>query len=79
VTSPGRQDGERTIKESGDEMTKGFIFWLLMVIWLVLGTVTYWPYLGEHRYGLFGGNLMLFVLLALLGWKVFGPVVKSDS
>ena len=30
----------------------------------------------EGRYGIFGGNLLLFILLGLLGWRAFGPPLQ---
>lgn len=49
-------------------MSFGFLYWLLMIIWLALG-------LYDNRANLrpyIGGNLLLFVLLVLIGWRVFG-------
>jgi len=50
-------------------MSIGFVFWLLMILWLVLG-------LYSNRAALQGwlvrGDSLLFVLLFLIGWKVFG-------
>jgi len=43
-----------------------------MILWLLFGL--YWNR-GDFRsgnYGLVGGNLMLFIVLFLLGWQVFG-------
>lgn len=57
-------------------MPIGLLFWLLMVLWLVLGAVWIWPRDPEHRYA-FGGSLLLWVLLALLGWKVFGFALQG--
>jgi hypothetical protein len=48
-------------------MPLGLAFWILMLLWLVFGLWHAWP----NYYGL-GGNLLLFILLLLLGWKVFG-------
>lgn len=53
-------------------MTIGFLFWLLMILWLLFGlgvlAVAGAPW---------GGTLLLFILLFLLGWKVFGFVIKE--
>jgi hypothetical protein len=57
-------------------MPIGILFWVLMVIWLLFGL--YW-HRGDLRggsYGVVGGNLMLFVLLFLLGWKTFGFILQ---
>ena len=49
-------------------MTIDFLFWILMLLWLLFG---FWLYGGENRRGL-GGHGLLWILLFLLGWKVFG-------
>ncbi len=46
------------------------LLWLLFGAWLNSGDFK------EGKYGTFGGNLLLFVLLGLLGWKVFGPILQ---
>ena len=51
-------------------MSIGFVFWLLMLLWLLFGA-----YVHRNAYGqpvVWGGNLLLFVLLFLIGWRVFG-------
>lgn len=53
-------------------MAIGLMFWILMLLWLVLGLWWTWP-----NYHLVGGNLLLFILLLLLGWKVFGPPIHG--
>lgn len=51
-------------------MTLGLAYWIIMLLWFVLGLYITWG-LGNHF--LVGGNVLLFILFALLGWKVFGP------
>lgn len=58
-------------------MTKGTIFWLLMLLWLIFGAWSLWPRAGEVMWAPIGGSLLLFVLLFLLGWQVFGFIVKD--
>jgi len=57
-------------------MPIGILFWVLMILWAV--NVVYWQSEGtrEGKFGGFGGNLLLFVLLCLVGWKVFGSVLQ---
>jgi len=55
-------------------MTRGLIFWVLMLLWLVSSLVFY--------FGLFPGGALvnagtLFILFALLGWQVFGSPIKG--
>lgn len=61
-------------------MPIGLLFWLLMVLWLLFGMVIYWPADqsgGPRAFFPMGGNLLLFVLLFLLGWKAFGFVIQG--
>ena len=57
-------------------MPMGILFWFLMILWFLFGL--YWNRtdLQGGNYGLVGGNLMLFILLGLLGWRVFGSVLQ---
>jgi len=60
-------------------MPIGFLFWLLMVLWMLFGFgVVEYPSDGPYRRHVFGGfTLLTFVLFFLLGWKVFGFVVTG--
>jgi len=58
-------------------VTIGAIFWLLMILWLVFGLYLNRSDLRGGNYGLAGGNLLLFLLLFLLGWKVFGFPIQG--
>jgi hypothetical protein len=53
----------------------GILFWVLMILWFVFGLYWEGPSIREGRYGVLGGNVLLFVLLGLLGWRLFGPVL----
>lgn len=57
-------------------MPIGILFWVLMVLWFFFGLYWSWPSGGSPNMTVVGGNLLLFVLLALLGWRVFGPVLQ---
>lgn len=52
-------------------MSIGLCYWILMLIWFVFGL-----YLTWQNHLLVGGNVLLFILLLLLGWKVFGPPLR---
>lgn len=52
-------------------MPKGILFWVLMVLWVVLGA-----YFGRSDWRWGGAALLLFFLLFLLGWQVFGFIVQ---
>jgi len=57
-------------------MSLGLLFWILMLLWLVgygygtfrAATPTPWPIVGP--------NILLFILLVCLGWKVFGSPIQ---
>jgi hypothetical protein len=55
-------------------MTRGLAFWILMLLWLVLGIAHRFALLGE--YGVWGIALVPFLLLLLVGWQVFGPPLR---
>jgi len=57
-------------------MEAKLIFWVLMLMWLVFGIATNWPAPGTKPWPL-AGNILLWVLLALLGWHVFGAAVTK--
>lgn len=56
-------------------MTKGAIFWVLMILALLFGGFVYWPH-GGSPYWTLGNYLLQWVLFALLGWQVFGAAIK---
>jgi hypothetical protein len=49
-------------------MSLGLLFWILMLLWLVLGPP--WPGVPWPAWP---GHVILFVLFLVLGWKEFGP------
>lgn len=54
-------------------MSIGLIFWVIMLIGLIFG-------LYQNRTAPLvwaGNNLVLWILLALLGWQVFGPAIHK--
>lgn len=54
-------------------MTFSLLYWLLMVIWLVLGVWQSWPIKAKES----SGTLLLYALMVLVGWKVFGPPIHD--
>ncbi len=60
-------------------MPLGLVFWILMLLWFVFGFVVYWPEQPTSRmsWAPFGGNLLLFILLFILGWQCFGFVIQK--
>jgi len=62
-------------------MTLGFLYWLLMIFWLVFGLWPVWPAPAAPRTAWWplGGYVVLWVLLFLLGWKVFGWPIQGGG
>ena len=59
-------------------MSFALLFAVLMLLWLFFGITSNWPAAGAAAgpsYRPLGGTLLLFVLLLLLGWKTFGPLL----
>jgi hypothetical protein len=57
-------------------MSRGTIFWVLMLIWAVFGLLVFGGFVGGP-YGAAGNRLLDFILFLLLGWSVFGPPVRG--
>lgn len=53
-------------------MSLAIFFWVLMVLWAVLGLWSSWPNLRAGA-----PTLVLFLVIASLGWKVFGPPING--
>ncbi len=49
-------------------------FWMLMALWIIFG---FWRFRGDPNPApLWGGHLLIFLLIGTLGWQVFGAAVK---
>ena len=59
------------IASSGSALSIGLLFWILMLLWLLFGFWTNYAG-GVFNYRPFGAHLLLWLLLFLLGWQVFG-------
>jgi hypothetical protein len=55
-------------------MNIGLAFWIIMLVWLLLWGGTF--FVSDPRL-VHGGTFVLWVLLALLGWHAFGPMLKG--
>lgn len=51
------------------------LFWVLMVLWFIFSS---WNGFLAGDKKVIGGNLLMFALFAILGWRVFGPVVQNS-
>ena len=56
-------------------MTIGFIFWLIMILVLVFGGN--WGYVNRGNPWGIGVGFLTYVLLFLLGWRVFGFPIQG--
>ena len=58
-------------------MSTGLLFWLLWVLAVLFGAWGIYPTPNRPAFVPFGGALLLFVLLFLLGWRVFGFILQN--
>jgi hypothetical protein len=53
-------------------MPMGILYWMIFVIWVLFG-----GYSNRGRpFFDWGGDLILFILLFIIGWKLFGFVIQ---
>jgi hypothetical protein len=52
-------------------MNRSTLFWLVFILWAIFYVVTCWPVSRRDA-----SNVLLGILLALLGWTVYGDIVK---
>jgi hypothetical protein len=57
-------------------MSLQLLFWILMLVYLLLGAFTWYQRRGEGLV-IVGGGLLPFLLLLVLGWQVFGAPVQG--
>lgn len=50
----------------------GLLFWILMIVWLLFGGYRRRDDLGTWA----SDSLLLWVVIALLGWATFGGLIK---
>jgi hypothetical protein len=55
-------------------MSKGLLFWVLMILWFFSWMGNTWAP-GQYPWAIHAGNFLFFVLLFLLGWHSFGFVI----
>jgi hypothetical protein len=60
------------LREGGGQMSIGFVFWFLMLVWLIFGGWSGYALTGPERGRYYGGHFLLFILVFLLGWATFG-------
>ncbi len=60
-------------------MPIGILFWVLMIIWAIYGFAWNSAPSRFGNWGWLGNGLLIFVLLALLGWHDFGPILQNGA
>ena len=60
-------------------MPIGILFWVLMILWLLFGLVSWRRPTIVGNYGMFGNGLFLWFLLFLLGWGLFGFILQGSG
>ncbi len=59
-------------------MSIQLLFWVLMILSFIFGAWSNWPAAGQPpNFKPFGATLLTFILLALLGWQVFGAALHK--
>lgn len=59
-------------------MKTSFLFWLIMLLVLVFNVATSWPKSdAPFSWSKSGVSLLNFVLLGIIGWRVFGPPIQD--
>lgn len=56
-------------------MAAGIWFWVIFVLCTIFYLWSGWP--TDGHFLRLGSNLVVFILLGLLGWKVFGPPIQG--
>jgi len=56
-------------------MTLAILFWVLMIFWLIFGAWSGYTPGQPYPVRVWGGSLLIFVLLSILGWAQFGAPV----
>lgn len=57
-------------------LSAGIWFWLFYVFCFFFSGWAYYPYGQPQAYRPFAGMIVIYILLGLLGWGVFGPPIK---
>jgi hypothetical protein len=56
-------------------MPIGLLFWIIMIIWIITGLAGRRP--GSPPWLVWGGDLVLCILIFLLGWHNFGFIIHN--
>ena len=56
-------------------MTLGLAFWVIWLVAVIFMFAVHWGYVGGPW--AYGNWVILFILLTLVAWKVFGPPIHG--
>jgi hypothetical protein len=56
-------------------MPISILFWVLMIIWLLFGFWASYEPGAPYRWHRGGAHFLTWLMLAILGWKVFGAAI----
>jgi hypothetical protein len=54
-------------------MSMSLVYWVVFLLSVIFWTWSVWPNFGKPA----ASSIVLFILLLLLGWRVFGPPIHS--
>lgn len=57
-------------------MPLSILFWVLMILWLIFGFWASYVPGSPYPWNRGAGHFLTWVLLAILGWQVFGAAIK---
>lgn len=67
-------DAARLIIQNGGDMSAGIWFWIIYVIVGLFGGIWGFRSVEDRRW--LGGGLIIYILIGLLGWGVFGAPLR---
>jgi hypothetical protein len=59
-----------------DFMSRALLFWVLMILWLVIGLWFDYTPLQPYPFKRGLSTVLVFILLAIIGWQIFGTPVR---
>jgi hypothetical protein len=61
-------------------MTRGLIYWVMILIWIVLVVMNISGAAGSYTHQVqIGGTIFELILFILIGWDLYGPMIRGGS